>query len=366
MRSSPISWVPAAVLAIAGLTPLASACAAFAPDPARDPRMACEKKKDGSSCFLAGNLVAEKAGEVNADAIRLYTRGCAARSSSSCEMLANVKGPLREQALVDACNGGDIMSCARRASEFPTDEKGQGEARALRHSACKLSVGVKPGMSAREIEGIAESCAALARMIAAGEGGGRDAVAAAKLDVLAATLRNEALYQHEREDDGKILPRPGQPAPAAPTKRGIKKEPKVDPTIAEREKFRREYEARKAAREAWMASVDASFVAMQKKASRGDPTIPALTALERATTTIPGAVGGASQCQTCVEGCGTMARCTGDDFVGGHCGHLRSADSAAGTAFDTCVADCAAKAEACTKACGECGAAEPAPAKGGR
>ena len=329
--------------------------------------MACEKKKDGSSCFLAGNLVAETAGEVNSDAIRLYTRGCAARNSSSCEVLANVKGPLREDALVDACNGGDIMSCARRASEFPTDEKGLGEARALRHNACKLSVGVKSGTSAREIEGIAESCAALARMIAAGEGGGRDAVAAAKLDVLAATLRNEALYQHEREDDGKILPRSAQPAAAAPTRRGIKKEPKVDPTVAEREKFRREYRARRAAREAWMATVDASSVAMQKKASRGDPTIPALTALERAMATASGAVGGASLCQTCAEGCGTMARCTGDDFVGGHCGHLRGAESAAGTAFDTCVADCAAKAEACTKACGECSAgAEPAPAKGGR
>ena len=305
---------------------------------------------------------------MNAEAIRLYTRGCAARNSPSCEVLANVKGPLREQALVDACNGGDLMSCARRANEFATDEKGLAEARALRHNACKMSVGVKPGMSAREIEGIAESCAALARMIAAGEGGGRDAVAAAKLDVLAATLRNEALYQHEREDDGKILPHPGQPPVAeAPKKRGgIKKEPKVDPTVAEREKFRREYEARRAARESWMTSVDASLLAMQKKASRGDPTIPALSALERATATTPGGAAGPSQCQSCVDGCGTMARCTGDDFVGGHCGHLRSADSSAGTAFDTCVAECAAKADACTKACGECSAPEPAPTKGGR
>jgi hypothetical protein len=361
MRCLSISW---GVLAIAGL----SACAAFAPDPARDPRMTCEKKKDGSSCFLAGNLVAEKAGEVNGDAIRLYTRGCAARNSASCEVLANVKGPLREQALVDACNGGDVVSCARRASEFPTDEKGQGEARALRHSACKLSVGVKPGMSAREIEGIAESCAALARMIAAGEGGGRDAVAAAKLDVLAATLRNEALYQHEREDDGKILPKSAQAAPAPKKRAGIKKDPPVDPTLGDREKFRREYEARRAAREAWMASVDASLVAMQKKASRGDPTIPALTALERATGATAGTAGGASQCQTCVEGCGSMARCTGDDFVGGHCGHLRTAGDTAGAAFDTCVAECASKSDACTKACGECSstAPEPPPAKGGR
>ncbi len=280
-----------------------------------------------------------------------------------------MKGPLREQALVDACNGGDLVSCARRASEFTADEQGLDEARALRHSACKQSVGVKPGTSAREIEGIAESCAALARMIAAGEGGGRDAVAAAKLDVLAATLRNEALHQHERADDAKILPHVAQPATASPPKRGIKKEPKVDPTIAEREKFRREYEARRAAREAWMASVDASLIALQKKASGGDPTIPALTALERATATTPGATLGASPCQSCVEGCGSMARCTGDDFVGGRCGHLRGAESAAGTGFDGCVAECASKIDACTKACGECSAPPeptPAPTKGGR
>jgi TPR repeat protein len=358
MRLSSFSW---AVLAMAGMSPLASACAFLTPSPARDAQTACERKKDGSSCFLAGTLVSESAGEMTPEAIRLYTRGCAARNSSSCEMLANVKGPLREQALVDACNGGDLMSCNRRANEFPNDEKGRGEARALRHSACKQSVNVKPGMSAREIEGIAESCAALARMIASGEGGARDAVAASKLDVLAATLRAEALYQHEREDDAKILPHPAQVAAApAPRRGGIKREPKPDPTAAEREKFRREYEARRAAREAWMSSVDASLLAMQKKASRGDPTVPSLSALERATTA-PGATAGVSRCQGCVDTCGTMAQCTGDDFVGGHCGQLRTADN---SAFDTCVAECAAKVDACTKAC-EC-APEPAPAKGGR
>lgn len=350
---------------IGGLALGAASCAVFAPDPARDPRLACEKQKDGSSCFLAGNLVTEKNGGVNAEAVRLYTRGCAARSSSSCEMLANVKGPLREQALVDACNGGDLVSCARRASEFSTDETGLNEARALRHQACKLSATIKPGTSAREIEGIAESCAALARMIAAGEGGGKDVVAAAKLDVLAATLRNEALYQHEREDDGKILPHAAQPVEVIPaSKRGTAKKPKEDPTIASREKFRREYEARRAAREAWMAAVDASLVAQQRKASRGDPTIPVPTSLERAMYTTPGSAPGASQCQSCVDGCGTMNRCTGDDFVGGHCGHLRGADTAP---FDACVADCAGKADACAKTCGDCSAPpEPAPAKGAR
>ncbi|MDB4945943.1 MAG: hypothetical protein JWP97_5477, partial [Labilithrix sp.] len=221
----------AAELVVLGAGVLGSVgCNILGPDAARDARQACEKKQEGSACFTAGTMVAEKAGEVNADAVRLFTRGCAARSSASCEALGNVKGPMREQALVDACNGGDLVSCARRASEFPADADGQAQARALRHGACKQSTNVKPGTSAREIEGIAESCAALARMIAAGEGGGRDAVAAAKLDVLAATLRSEALYQHEREDDAKILPRPAQPQPVPAARRGgIKREPRPDP-----------------------------------------------------------------------------------------------------------------------------------------
>jgi TPR repeat protein len=281
-------------VALAALALTVPACAVFAPDPGRDARIACEQQKDGSACFQAGNLATARAG-TTADAVRLYTKGCAVRHSPSCEALANVKGPLREQALVDACNGGDIVSCARRATEFGTDEKGLDEARALRHSACKLSVGVKPGMSAREIEGIAESCAALAHMIAAGEGGGRDAVAAAKLEVLAANLRNEALYQHEREDDAKLLPHPAQPVEAP--KRGSFKQPKPDPTIAEREKFRREYEARRAAREAWFASVDASLLALDKRASRGDPSAVSGGPLERASALMaPLGAAGAGSC----------------------------------------------------------------------
>ena len=347
----------------------ASACGVLAPDSAHDARQDCDKKHDGSACFLAGNLVVEKnGGELNADAVRLFTKGCAARSSASCEQLGNVKGSMREQALVDGCNGGDLVSCVRRATELPKDEAGQNEARALLHSACKQSVGVRPGMSAREIEGVGEACAALARMIAAGEGGGKDPVAAAKLDVLAAVLRTEALYQHEREDDAKILPHPAQKdAPPPKHKGGILETTPVDPTLAEREKFRKEYEARRVAREAWMASVDGNGSAAQRKGLRGDPTMPALGPLERATAGGPASSGGGgSQCQQCVDGCGGMARCTGDDFVGGRCGHLRGTDSAA---FDGCVAECAAKAETCTKACGDCGAAEPPPAppaKGGR
>jgi hypothetical protein len=357
------------MLALALVALGASSCAAFLGDASRDASKACEKK-DGASCFVAGNLVAEKNGGVNSEAVRLYTRGCAVRHSPSCEALANVKGELREQALVDACNGGDYVSCARRASEFSKDERGQGEARALRHSVCKRSTGVKPGVPAREIEGIAESCAALARMVANGEGGGRDVVAAAKLEVLASTLRSEALYQYERADDQKPLPRAAEPAgeaPVAKPKKGTtggigKKAVKEDPTQGDREKFRREYEARRAAREAWMAAVDASLVQKEKDAVRGDPTMPTLPAIERATAMLPGgAAPGASTCQTCADGCGSVSRCAGDDFVGGRCGHLRCAAGAACEAFDTCVADCTTRVETCAKACGECAAAPAAP-----
>lgn len=352
------------LLVLTGLGASSSGCAAFLGDAARDAKTACEKK-DGASCFLAGNLVADKnGGEVNSEAIRLFTRGCGVRHSPSCEALANVRGALREQALTDACNGGDYVSCARRASEFPTDAAGQGEARSLRHGICKLSTTVKPGVSAREVEGIAESCAALAKMVAAGEGGGRDVVAAAKLDVLAATLRNEALFLYERADDAKVLPSPAEiheeqpaPKPKKGTTGGIgRKGPKIDPTVDAREKFRRDYEARRAAREAWIAAVDAGQQ-KEREASRGDPSMPAPTAYERALAMMPGASSSSSPCQTCVDGCGSASRCGGDEFVGGRCGHLRCAAGAACPDFDACVTDCAAKAEACVKACGDCSAA---------
>jgi hypothetical protein len=353
---------PAVFLGIAGLAGLAlagSACGVFISDPARDARLACDRK-DGPACFNAANLVVEKNG-ANAEAIRLYTRGCTVRHSPSCDALSNVKGPLRAQALAEACTAGDVVSCARRAGEFGTDEAGLGEARALRHSVCKMSVNIRSsGTPAREIEGIAESCAALARMIATGQGGGRDDVAAAKLEVLAATLRIEALARHEREDDAKPLPQPGAAAPEeeAPRRKGSKKPaaPKVDPSVAERAKFRREYEARRAAREAWIASVQASQTAAQKEVSRGDPSMPSPTALERAASVLPGAALGASKCQVCVDGCGSVNRCTGDEFAGGRCGQLRCAAGAeACPAFDACVFECTARAEACAKACGECG-----------
>lgn len=356
MRHTPSLPWPYAALAIAGLCAGASACAAFLGDPARDARSACEKK-DGPSCFLAGNLVVEKNGET-AEAMRLYTRGCSVRHSPSCEALGNMKGPLREEALAAGCNVGDLVACARRAGEFPQDEAGWGEARALRHSVCKMSMTINSGTPGREVEGIAESCAALARMIAAGQGGGKDDVAATKLDVLAMTLRNEAMYRHEREDDAKVLPQPAEVQAEAPQPRkksNIKKAPKVDNTVADRERFRRDYEARKAAREAWMAAVDTSIATQQKDVTRGDPSQPSGTAMERAMAVLPGSTTFTSPCQTCVDACGSVGKCTGDDFVGGRCSHLRCPAGAACPAFDACAAECTTKVDACAKACGECG-----------
>lgn len=352
------------MLAASALALLSSSCAAFLGDAARDARTRCDKK-DGPSCFAAGNFVLEKSGP-SADAVRLFIRGCAVRHSPSCDALGNMKPPLREQALAGGCNAGDLVSCAKRAAELGSSEDEQAESRTIRHSVCQKSASISSGSPAREVEGIAEACASLARMIAAGEGGGRDDVAAAKLDVLAQTLRNEALYRHEREDDGKVLPSP--PPPPPPPRKGIKKAPPVDPGLAERERFHREYEARRAAREAWIASVQTSLTAASRQNKQGDPSLPQPTALERATSALPGAAGGSSggatACQSCVEGCGSMSRCAADDFTGGRCGHLRCAAGGPCPAFDACVGECTAKAETCSKACGECGAAEAG--KGGK
>jgi len=352
-------WRASVVAGLAYLAIGSSACAVFTSDAARDARLACDRK-DGPSCFAAGNSAAEKSG-ASAEAIKLWIRGCSVRHSPSCDALGNVKGPLREQALVGGCSAGDLVSCAKRADEL-VQAGGVDEARGIRHEVCKKSQSLSSGSPAREVEGIAEACASLSRMIAAGQGGGRDDVAAAKLDVLAMTLRNEALYRHEREDDAKQLPQPGAPAePEAPRKKGaIKRAPKVDPGIAEREKFRREYEARRAAREAWIASVQAGMTAASQQKALGDPSLPTPTALERAASVIPGSTTGPSQCQACVDNCGTMSKCTADDFSGGRCGHLRCGGGGPCPDLDACVAECTAAAETCAKACGDC--AEPTQA----
>lgn len=350
---SPSSW-RAAILAAAALGLASSSCAAFLGDPAREARLACDKK-DGASCFVAGNLVIEKSGP-NAEAVRLFVRGCAVRHSPSCDALDAMKGPLRDQALAGGCSAGDLVSCAKRAAELGNTADEQAESRGIRHSVCQKSATMSSGSPAREVEGIAEACAALARMVAAGQGGGRDDVAAAKLDVLAQTLRNEALYRHEREDDAKALPRPAEPPP--PPRRGVKRAPKVDPAVAEREKFHREYAARHDAREAWIASVQASLNAASQQKVQGDPTLPQLSAIERASSMLPGSATGSSQCQSCVDRCGSMSRCAADDFAGGRCGHLRCGAGAPCPAFDACVGECTALAETCARSCGECSAVE--------
>ena len=102
-----------------------------------------------------------------------------------------------------------------------------------------------------------------------------------------------------------------------------------------------------------------------RQSKQGDPSLPQPTALERASSMLAGTTGGPSPCQRCVEGCGSMSRCAADDFGGGRCGHLRCAAGAPCPAFDACVGECTAKAETCSKACGECSAVEPAP-KGGK
>ena len=360
MRLPSLSCGHVAKLAALTLALASSSCAAFLGDPAREARSRCDKK-DGPSCFAAGNLVIEKSGP-NAEAVRLFTRGCSVRHSPSCDALGNMKAPLRDQALAGGCNAGDLVSCAKRAAELGSSEDEQADSRTIRHGVCQKSATLSSGSPAREVEGVAEACAALARMIAAGQGGGRDDVAAAKLDVLAQTLRNEALYRHEREDDAKVLPQP--PPPPPPPRKGIKRAPPVDPGLANREKFHREYEARRAAREAWIASVQTSLTAASRRSKQGDPSLPQQTALERASGMLAGTTGGPSQCQTCVEGCGSMIRCAAEDFGGGRCGQLRCAAGAPCPAFDACVGECTAKSETCSKACGDCGAAEPA--KGGK
>jgi hypothetical protein len=335
-----------------------ASCAAFLSDPARDARSRCDKK-DGPSCFAAGTLLVEQAGPT-ADAVRLFVRGCSVRHSPSCDALGNVKGELRRQALAGGCDAGDLVSCAKRADDLGSAEEEQAEARGIRHAVCQKSASLSSGSPAREVEGIAEACATLSRMIAMGQGGGRDDVAAAKLEVLAQTLRNEALYRHEREDDAKVLPQPAPPPP--PPRRGIKRAPPVDPGLAAREKFHREYEARRAAREAWIASVQTDLTAASQRSKQGDPSLPQPSALERAAAPLA-TTEGASACASCVDGCGSGSRCAADDFGGGRCGHLRCAGGALCPAFEACTTECTERAEACSRACGDC-AAEPA--KGAR
>lgn len=317
-------------------------------------------RKDASLCFYAGTVLAEGAGAngPNQEAVRFWVKGCALKHAESCDALATSKGAIREAALVEACNAGDLVSCNRRSGEFPQDEKGQGEARALRQTICKTSAGINAQTSGRDLRGTAEACASLARMVAAGQGGGKDEIAALKLELLATTLRSEALFRHEHELDGKPAPAVAPPEPAVLGRRGMKK-PEADPAIQQdKERQHREYELSKGALEAWLAGVQTSMAAVQKgerMALAKDPSLPAWNPVEKA---MSGGTGGSAvdaKCAACVDGCGGLDRCAADDFAGGRCSHLKCPAGTSCPQFDGCVGECTAKADACAKGCGDCG-----------
>jgi|GEM_PF-2453828 len=319
-------------------------------------------RRDASACFYAGVLSADATGAPTQDSLRFWVKACALKHAESCDAIATAKGPMREAALVEACNSGDIVSCNRRAGEFSQDDRGFGEARALRQNICRISTAITPQTSGRDLRGTAEACAALARMVANGQGGGKDELAAVKLEVLATTLRTEALFRHEHEQDGRPAPAIAPPEPAVLGRRGKKTGP--DPAVlADKDRQRREYELSNGALEAWVNGVQSSMVAVQKserQALAKDPSLPAVSPVDRA---LMGATGGAvvaqSKCQACVDNCGSLERCAADDFAGGRCSHLRCAPGTSCPPFDACVAECTAKADTCARACGDCNASAP-------
>ncbi|MBX3185451.1 MAG: hypothetical protein KF819_00495 [Labilithrix sp.] len=326
-------------------------------DKIRGARIKCDKR-DGAACLAAGNLLAVDG--PNADALKAWTKGCALRHAGSCDALWMVKGPLREQALVDGCNAGDLLSCVRRAGAFPTDGQGLGQARALRQKACTTAKDLQAGTPARDVQAAGEGCASLAKMVAEGKGGGRDDTAALKLEVLAMTLRAEALYRYARDEDAAPDTMiPPDPPPVEKKGRGGRRVAAAPaPTVSaeERAKERSELETTRFVRDAWITFVQSGIATSQREALRGDPSMPTPSAVEQVSATLSSAA--PSKCQQCVDGCGDIGRCAGDEFAGGRCGHLRCPGGGACPPFDSCVVECTAKAETCVKACGDC-AADP-------
>lgn len=359
--SLPPSLAAFALLALSAGASAAAGCVtpeSALRDKIKDAQKGCDRAKDPQSCFYAGTLAAEGGGP-NPEAVKYWVKGCALKHPESCESLATTKGSLRETALVEGCNAGDLVSCNRRANEFSQDEKGAGEARALRQQVCKTSTAINANTTGRDMRGMAEACAALARMVAGGQGGGKDEIAAMKLEVLATTLRTEALFRHEHEQDGK--PPPAIKPPEPPVRRGgLKKPVEEGPEVAERDKNRREFELSRGALEAWLAGVQNSMAQVQKserQALARDPALPTFNPVDRAMSGAAGATSAASsKCAACVDGCGSLERCAADDFAGGRCSHLKCAAGQACPQFDACVAECTAKADACAKGCGDCSA----------
>jgi len=327
-------------------------------DQIQDSAKACDKG-NGSACFYAGSLAAEGVGPSTPEPVKYWTKGCVLKSAESCDALATVKGSLREGALAAGCNGGDLVSCNRRAGEFAQDDKGAGEARALRQAVCKTAAAIGPNTPGRDLRGAAEACAGLARMVAEGKGGGKDELAAVKLDVLATTLRTEALFRHEHEQDGKPPPTILPPEPQVVPGR-VKRGGPTPEQLTEKDRSHREAEVSKGALEAWINGVATSMAAVSKSeraAMMKDPSMPTFNPVDRAMSgaTTTSAVS-ATKCQTCVDGCGNLERCMADDFAGGRCTQHRCGPGASCPAFDACVAECTAKADTCAKGCGDCSA----------
>ncbi len=333
-------------------------------DKAKEAEKGCARK-DASLCFYAGTVLAEGAGPngPSPEAVKLWTKGCVLKHAESCDALATAaKGPNREAALVEACNAGDLVSCNRRAGDFSQDEKGLGEARALRQTICKTSTTINPNTTGRDLRGTAEACAALARMVNAGQGGGKDEIAALKLELLATTLRTEALFRHEHEMDGKPPPAVAPPEPAVLGRRAMKKQ-EADPAVQQdKERQHREYELSKGALDAWINGVQSSMAAVQKgerMALAKDPSLPSWNPVEKAMSGGTGGSAVSAKCAACVEGCGGLDRCAADDFAGGRCSHLRCPAGQSCPAFDACVGECTAKSDSCAKGCGDCGGGAP-------
>ncbi len=302
-------------------------------DMLRDARTRCERG-DGQACFHAGALAAEEPGGASR-AVPLHARGCALKELASCDALWASKAPDRAEVLGEGCNAGDLLSCARVAEDFAQDPSRVADAKALREQTCRMAAVVKADTPARDLYAAAEGCSGLARMYAKGEGTKVDTVLATKLDVLATTLRTEALARFDRKRP--MAPKPGP--------KGV--------TESEKDRVQRLNDAMASTREALLLSIDAAAKA-QASESAAPPAIP-VSPTEPVFWPTTMAAGSPAKCQKCIEGCGDMKKCAGtDDFSGGRCGALKGTDK-----FEGCVAECTAKADACAKACGECSAAAP-------
>lgn len=327
-------------------------------DKIKDASKACDKR-DATACFFAGSLAAEEGEASVPEAVKYWTKGCALASAESCDALATVKGPaLRESALTGGCNAGDLVSCNRRAGLFSDDEGGDAQARELRQRVCATSATITEATSGRALRGAAEACASLARMVANGQGGGKDDVAAAKLEVLATTLRTEALFRHEHEQDGVPPPEPTPPEPVMAPGSRVRRGGPTDEQLLSRDRNHRVAAVSRGALDAWIGGVQASMATAEKSerhALLADPSMPTVDHVERAMSPKTSGVNASvNACRTCVEGCGSLERCAADYFAGGRCHQHKCAPGTSCPAFDACVAECTAKADACAKRCGDC------------